>query len=87
MQTGTHAGDPIEARAIHEVFRPGQSAKKPIYIGSVKSNIGHLEGTSGLAAMIKATLMLEKSSILPNADFERVHPDIPLEDWGIKVSR
>lgn len=45
--TGTKVGDPIEAAALHNVFGEGRTARNPLFIGSVKSNIGHLEGTAG----------------------------------------
>jgi acyl transferase domain-containing protein len=52
----------------------------------VKSNIGHLEGGSGLAGVIKAIMVLEKGIIPPNANFERLNPDIDAEFLNIKVS-
>ena len=45
--TGTRVGDPIEVGALHNVFGEGRSKRKPLYIGSVKSNIGHLEAAAG----------------------------------------
>lgn len=84
--TGTAKGDPIEATAIHRVFDQSLSSNDPLYIGSVKANIGHLENASGIVSVIKAALMLEKGFIVPNADFERANPAIPLADWNMKVS-
>ncbi|KAI8238831.1 Highly reducing polyketide synthase alt5 [Colletotrichum sp. SAR 10_96] len=57
--TGTSVGDPIEASAIGQVFRSHRN--RPVWIGSVKSNIGHLEGASGLAGLLKAVFALEKN--------------------------
>ncbi|PYI05349.1 polyketide synthase [Aspergillus sclerotiicarbonarius CBS 121057] len=65
--TGTPIGDPIEARAIGTAFRPYRSGEDPLYVGSVKSNIGHLEGASGIAGLIKTVLVLEKGIIPPNS--------------------
>ena len=75
--TGTAVGDPIEARVIQSVFGQDRSVEKPLYLGSVKSNIGHLEGASGLVSVIKTTMMLEKGIILPNFGYMNGNPDIP----------
>ncbi|KAK4144337.1 uncharacterized protein C8A04DRAFT_36790 [Dichotomopilus funicola] len=83
--TGTRVGDPIEAAAIHKVFGKGRTAKQPLYMGSVKSNIGHLENASGVISVIKSSLMLEKGFILPNINFETPNEQIPLGEWNIKV--
>lgn len=84
--TGTKVGDPIEATALHDCFGEGRTAKKPLYIGSVKSNIGHLEGASGVVSVIKSAMMLEKGFILPNYNFETPNSKIPLAEWNMKVS-
>lgn len=83
--TGTKVGDPIEARAAHAALGAGRSPRNPLYIGSVKSNIGHLEGASGVVALIKAAMMLENGLLLPNADFKKPNADIPFEQWHMKV--
>jgi acyl transferase domain-containing protein len=83
--TGTKVGDPIEAAALHSVFGDGRSAKDPLYIGSIKSNIGHAEGSSGIVAIIKTALMLEKGFILPNINFKKPNAAIPLAEWNMKV--
>jgi len=84
--TGTQAGDPIEAAAIASVFGR-RSAEKPLCIGSIKSNIGHLEGASGIAGLVKAVLMLEHRVILPNANFRNPNPRIQFSEWNMKVCR
>ncbi|KFY82216.1 hypothetical protein V498_08637, partial [Pseudogymnoascus sp. VKM F-4517 (FW-2822)] len=85
--TGTAAGDPIEASAIGATlgkFRgPGEEGK--LFVGSVKTNIGHLEGASGLAGLIKAVLSLERGVVLPNLWFENGNPAIDFEGWRIRV--
>ncbi|PYH31947.1 type I polyketide synthase [Aspergillus neoniger CBS 115656] len=83
--TGTKVGDPIEVGAIQRVFGEGRTKRAPLYIGSVKSNFGHLENASGLVSVIKASLMLHRGFILPNANFERANPAIPLDKWNMKV--
>nr|POF04498.1 reducing polyketide synthase pks1 [Quercus suber] len=84
--TGTKVGDPIEAAGVREALGMGRTARAPLYIGSVKSNIGHLEGASGLISVIKAAMMLDKRLILPNANFEKANEAIPLAEWNMKVA-
>ncbi|KOS47319.1 hypothetical protein ACN38_g1732 [Penicillium nordicum] len=81
--TGTRAGDPRETRAIGAVFAPER--EDYLHLGSVKSNIGHLEGASGVAALIKATLSLEKGRIPPNMHFNTPNPNINFDEWKLKV--
>ncbi|OJJ70374.1 hypothetical protein ASPBRDRAFT_155129 [Aspergillus brasiliensis CBS 101740] len=83
--TGTQAGDPIEAEALARVFGPGRTASRPLRIGSIKTNVGHLEGTSGVAGIIKAVLMLENRMFLPNRNFDNINPRILLDEWKLKV--
>ncbi|KNG88668.1 polyketide synthase [Aspergillus nomiae NRRL 13137] len=83
--TGTAIGDPTEAEAIGSVFRMIRSADDPLYIGAVKSNIGHLEGGSGIAGIIKTIMVLEKGIIPPNANFECLNPEIDAEFLNIKI--
>ena len=78
-------GDPIEATALHRTVGQGRTARQPLYIGSLKSNVGHLEGASGVVSMIKAAMMLERGLILPNINFEKQNPQIPLAEWHMKV--
>lgn len=86
LGTGTKVGDPIEATAIHKVFSEGRTPKDPLHFGSVKSNVGHLENASGVIAVIKAAMMLEKGFILPNTNFKTPNENIPLSEWNMKVS-
>ncbi|KAL8352513.1 hypothetical protein RB601_002706 [Gaeumannomyces tritici] len=83
--TGTKVGDPIEATAIHNVLGKRRTAREPLLIGSVKSNIGHLEGASGIAGILKGVMMLERSFVLPNHDFKSPNPKIPWKEWSLKV--
>ncbi|KAI1144939.1 hypothetical protein F4825DRAFT_467740 [Nemania diffusa] len=82
--TGTPVGDPLEAGAIGSVFRHYRTPEEPLYVGSVKSNIGHLEGASGIAGVIKVILALERGIIPPNANFERLNPKIDADFLNIK---
>lgn len=83
--TGTQAGDPIETEALSKVFGPGRPSDIPLRIGSIKTNVGHLEGTSGVAGVMKAVLMLENRTFLPNRNFKTLNPRIPLQEWNLKV--
>ena len=81
--TGTQAGDPREAKAIGSVFGPDRD--EALYVGSIKSNVGHLEGASGLAGIIKATLSVDNGKILPNMHFNTPSPKIDFEGLKIRV--
>lgn len=82
--TGTPVRDPIEAAAISGVFDEHRSQEAPLYIGALKSNIGHLEGAAGIAALMKAVLVLENGIIPPNIWFEKPNVKIPVDKWNIK---
>lgn len=83
--TGTATGDPIEVSGINEVFSAHRTTDNPLFIGSVKANIGHLEASSGIAGLIKAILVLEKGEIPPNALLQRLNPAIKADEWHFKV--
>ena len=83
--TGTSLGDPIEAQALGEVFAPGRPAGRELMLGAVKSNIGHLESTAGMAAISKAILALQKGQIPPNLHFEKPNPHIPWDTLPFSV--
>lgn len=82
--TGTATGDPIEAAALGKVFGRGQG-QSPVVVGSIKSNIGHLEAVSGVASVIKAALMLERRFYAPNCDLQTLNPKIPFQQMNLKV--
>ncbi|KAL9103462.1 MAG: hypothetical protein Q9163_001490 [Psora crenata] len=84
--TGTGAGDPLEVSAIGSVFvRTTKDSPAPLYIGSVKPNIGHLEAGAGLAGLIKTVLTLETGVIPPNINFVNANPKLRLEDYNFIV--
>jgi acyl transferase domain-containing protein len=83
--TGTQAGDCQELQAISKTIASVRSADNPILVGSVKTNIGHLEGAAGIAGLIKGILTLERGRIPPNINFEKGNPNIDFESWKVKV--
>ncbi|KAI1337734.1 beta-ketoacyl synthase domain-containing protein [Xylariaceae sp. FL0016] len=80
--TGTPVGDPIEASAIGEIFARHRTEEDPLYVGAMKSNVGHLEGAAGIAAIIKAVLTLEHGIIPANAWFESPNASID-SSWNL----
>ncbi|KAH6658993.1 putative polyketide synthase [Truncatella angustata] len=81
--TGTPAGDPQEAEAIYRAFGESEtssgnttSASEPLYVGSIKTVLGHTEGTAGVAAILKASLALQNSIIPPNLLFDNLSPAV-----------
>lgn len=83
--TGTSLGDRIEAHALGMVFGRKRPGSGPLMIGSIKPNIGHLEGAAGIAGLIKAVLMVERGSLLPSGGFAEPNPAIPFTELGLRV--
>ncbi|OAA60067.1 Beta-ketoacyl synthase [Cordyceps fumosorosea ARSEF 2679] len=86
--TGTKAGDPKEAAAIHEVFgSKTQDDAEPLYVGSIKTVIGHLEGSAGIAGVLKASAMVQHGDIYPNLLLNRLNPDIAPFYKGVEIPK
>jgi amino acid adenylation domain-containing protein len=85
--TGTAVGDPIEADAIGTVFGDGRAPENACVIGSIKTNIGHLEPAAGIAGLIKAVLCVREGEIPPSLHFESPNPAIDFDRLGIRVQR
>ncbi|MCX5230779.1 type I polyketide synthase [Streptomyces sp. NBC_00233] len=83
--TGTRVGDPVEAGALGAALSAGRPAARPLLVGSVKTNIGHLEGAAGIAGLVKTVLSLARRRIPPSLNFTRAHPDIPLDELRLSV--
>ncbi|KAJ8065466.1 hypothetical protein OCU04_006149 [Sclerotinia nivalis] len=83
--TGTIAGDVTEINALGRVFCENREHDEPLYVGSVKGTIGHLESVSGLAGLIKVILMLEKGVIPATPGFENPKDGLNLPKWNIKI--
>ena len=85
--TGTRLGDPIEASALARVVGSGSGRSTKCLIGSVKSNIGHLESAAGIAGLIKASLICCHGQVPRSLHFETPNPHIPFETNGLEVPR
>jgi amino acid adenylation domain-containing protein/non-ribosomal peptide synthase protein (TIGR01720 family) len=84
--TGTSLGDPIEARSLSASYCASGDRSRPLWIGSVKSNIGHLEGAAGVASLIKAALVLQHGAIPPSLHFSSPNPAIDWSSSGLQVA-
>ncbi|KAI1407896.1 putative polyketide synthase [Hypoxylon sp. FL1857] len=92
--TGTPAGDPKEAEAIYRAFYTSSAGEAgvldgehPLYVGSIKTVLGHTEGTAGVAALIKASLALQRRTIPPNLLFEELSDSIEPFYKGVEILR
>ncbi len=83
--TGTSLGDPIEVQALGAAYGAGHSAERPLMIGSVKTNIGHLESAAGIAGFIKLVLSLQQRTIPPHLHLTELNPYINWADYPITV--
>ena len=83
--TGTLLGDPIEAQALGTVLRVGRLPEQPCAVGSVKTNLGHLEAAAGIAGLIKVALALSHREIPPSLHFETPNPHIPFDELSLRV--
>ncbi|MDE2255111.1 MAG: acyltransferase domain-containing protein, partial [Betaproteobacteria bacterium] len=85
--TGTKIGDPIEAEAIGRVYGVGRPAHKPLPIGSIKGNLGHMEPASGMGGMVKAILALRHATLPPSLHADPPNPAIDFSSLGLQVVR
>lgn len=83
--TGTQAGDIAEMKALQAVLSEGRSSDNKCLVGSVKTNIGHLEAVAGIAGLIKAALTLKHKAVPPNLHFEKPNPKIPFGEICLRV--
>ncbi|MEV4864918.1 type I polyketide synthase [Streptomyces ossamyceticus] len=85
--TGTPEGDPAEAAALGRALSATRPVGRPLRVGSVKTNIGHLEGAAGIAGLLKTVLCLRDARLVPTLHHDTPHPRIPLDDLGLTVQR
>ena len=83
--TGTSLGDPIEVQAAAAVYGADRDPNRPLLIGSVKTNIGHLESAAGIAGLIKVVLSLQHGVLPQNLHFEHPSPHIPWDSLPVRV--
>ncbi|NNE90007.1 MAG: amino acid adenylation domain-containing protein [Verrucomicrobiales bacterium] len=83
--TGTPVGDPIETRALGMVLSDGRDEDDTCLIGSVKTNVGHLESGSGVAGVLKAALVLYHDTVPKNLNFKNPNPNIPFDEFKLEV--
>lgn len=89
--TGTPAGDPLEAEAVYNTFIKGApsvdgvASKNPLYVGSVKTVIGHTEGTAGIAALLKVSQSIQRGVISPNLHFDQLSHRVAPFYKGVEV--
>jgi acyl transferase domain-containing protein/NADPH:quinone reductase-like Zn-dependent oxidoreductase/SAM-dependent methyltransferase len=84
--TGTSLGDPIEVQALGRVLCQGRSKERPLLIGTVKTNLGHLEGAAGIAGLIKVVLALQHKEIPPSLHFRNPNPYVSWDRLPIEVA-
>jgi amino acid adenylation domain-containing protein len=82
--TGTELGDPIEIAALTQAFGPA-APRGGVLVGSVKTNIGHLDSAAGVTGLIKAALVVERGQVPPTLHFQRPNPKLRLEETPFRV--
>lgn len=83
--TGTYLGDPIEVQALGSVINENRHKESPCWIGSVKTNLGHLEPAAGIASIIKVALALKNSKIPPHRNFSQPNPYIGFSKYNLAI--
>ena len=85
--TGTVVGDPVEAKSIGDALGKYRDKNTPLLIGSVKSNLGHLEAASGVAGLVKALHCIEHREVPASIGINKLNPNIDFDNWNIEVVR
>ncbi|MFI9503678.1 type I polyketide synthase [Nocardia sp. NPDC052566] len=85
--TGTAVGDPVEAAALGAALGAHRPDDRPLRVGSVKTNIGHLEGAAGVAGLLKVILALENEALPASLNYATPNPAIPLDRLNLRVQR
>ncbi|ATW47937.1 type I polyketide synthase [Streptomyces peucetius] len=85
--TGTKVGDPLEASAIGQALGAERSDDRPVRVGSVKTNIGHLEAAAGIVGLLKVVSCVSRRELVPTLNQETGNPRIPFTEWNLEVQR
>lgn len=83
--TGTKVGDPLELTALDNVLKTAHDKNNKVFVGSVKTNIGHLEAAAGIAGIIKTSLVLNRRQVPPHLHFKKANPKIDFENISLKI--
>ncbi|RLV10045.1 polyketide synthase [Streptomyces griseocarneus] len=83
--TGTKKGDPLESSALGVVFGARRTPDTSLLVGSVKTNIGHLEAAAGIAGLIKTVLSIKHRELPPTLNFRTPNPQISFDEWNLRV--
>ncbi|QRK08317.1 AMP-binding protein [Archangium violaceum] len=83
--TGTPLGDPIELHSLRDVLMPGRSPEQRCWVGSVKTNVGHLEAAAGITGVLKVVLSLKHQEIPAHLHFEKLNPHISIEGVPLAI--
>jgi acyl transferase domain-containing protein len=83
--TGTQLGDPVEFEALRTVFDAGSGRSEPLWLGSVKTNIGHAEAAAGIAGLMKVVLALQHERLPAHLHFTKPNPQIDLDSVPAKI--
>lgn len=83
--TGTPLGDPIEIRSIAQVYGENRLMNDPLFIGAVKSHLGHLEAAAGITGLMKTILILQNRKIPPQIHFNKLNPLISIDETAIQI--
>ncbi len=84
--SGTSLGDPVEVKALEAVYGENRTNDNPLFIGSVKTNIGHTEATAGLAGLLKIVLAMQHNYIPPHLHFKSLNPHISLDKIPARIT-
>nr|WRX36517.1 hypothetical protein [Cystobacterineae bacterium] len=85
--TGTELGDPIEVQALGAVYGQGRPSDRPLWLGAVKANVGHLEAAAGMTGLLKTVLALGHEEIPPQPAFGELNPHVPWETLPVAIPR